>query len=332
MKRSTYSVAALAALALLPTLAAKSARAQQTLSPALFADDITLTELAARHPLSAEERAQVIAIDQAQFRREPAWLLKTLRGQVTDVKNVRRMDPVRLAEWRKAHLTGTLFHPDPHLTPAEHKVMLAIYTRTNPIVAVGADIKTVITEADVDAWAVAMRLVCQKSGMPVTVDPRPTLIQFAKDSRHSLKTRVMIDQIERDWAAYRLGWKHEPVRDQRHIMASYLRQIRQAPQGSRFATAAGVALDLGDDAFGDYPYSMSPAFATMKGRLMVESQKQALSWMRLHQQISHNQDMLNMTEHTIRENGRIMQNGNNTLAGHPENNNNIPDPMPLPAP
>lgn len=68
----------LAALLLLPVLTVKPAHAQQALSPAQIAPDIAITEAIARRPLSAQERAEVVAIDQAQFRREPAWQLKTL--------------------------------------------------------------------------------------------------------------------------------------------------------------------------------------------------------------------------------------------------------------
>ena len=128
----TRSTVLFAALALLPMLASNPVRAQQTLPPPLLAVDLALTEIAARHPLSAAERQQVITIDQAQFQREPTWALQSLHQEAVNLKALRRLDPVRLADWRKRNLVNTFFSADTRVLPSENKTYLAIYTHANP--------------------------------------------------------------------------------------------------------------------------------------------------------------------------------------------------------
>jgi len=281
----THPNVALAALALLPVLAAKPAPAQQTLTPALLANDIAITELAARRPLSAQERAQVVAINQAQFRREPAWSLKVLRREVTDVKSVRRMDPVRLADWRKAHVAGTYFyvepylspyfHAPPHLTPEEKKTFLAIYTSRNPIVYADPVSKTIICQRDLDAWVAASKTMAQKSGVPVAGDLRAALTSYARSSEFGGPDRIAAANMERNWAAYQLGWAHEPQSDQRgeikdmkKAISAGLPQSPLPPLGNTHSVAI-AALTVGEYVYNDYPYCLSPSFAARKGSMQA---------------------------------------------------------------
>ncbi len=293
MSRSTPLCAALAALSLLPALAVKPASAQPSVPPALIATDIAVTETAARHPLSAQEKAQVIAIDQAQFHREPAWSLATLRREVTDLKNLHRMDAVRLAAWRKSNLVSTYYSRDPHITPDENKVYLTLYTQANPIISADPATQTLICGSDIDAWLAATRTMAAASGVS-PASARATVMTLARSPQFSGSLRVKAADMERDWAAYRLCWAHEPAGDRSRALAELVGQVRRgAAKGSGTAAAAGTALVLASDAYGDYPYSLDPRFAVLKPRLerMI---------------VSNTASVMDMMR---RENGRIIRNG-----------------------
>ena len=274
MNCKTRFCVALAALSLLPALAAKPVHAQQTLSPALIAADIAVTEIAARRPLSAAERQQIIAIDQAQFRREPVWSLQTLRGEVKTVQVVRRMDPVRLADWRKACVAGAYFSTDAHLTPEEKKTYLAIYTRTNPIISADPTTKTVICERDIEDWVAASQMMAQKSGAPVS-SLHAVLTDYARSPQLTGAVRLAAANMERNWTAYQLGWGHEPLRDQRGFMHDMQKSIRadlppsRLPALGKTRSVAIAALSIAHWSYGDYPYSLSPRFAIEKGAIAV---------------------------------------------------------------
>lgn len=83
---------------------------------------------------------------------------------------MRRLDPVRLAEWRKAQVTSTYFsHGDASTTPQENQTYLAIYTRANPIVNADRASGTVATERDLEAWQAAARAVAAQTHTQPTV-------------------------------------------------------------------------------------------------------------------------------------------------------------------
>ncbi len=275
MRRSLSLCATLAALSLLPALTPQPVRAQQALSPALIAPDLALAEAIARRPLSVQERAQVTAIDEAQFRHDPAWSLKTLRQEAVDLQNVRRMDPVRLADWRKAQLVGNYFYVGPLATPEETKMLVAIYTRTNPIIVADTTSKTVICERDIDAWVAASQMMAQKCGTPVSRDLRAELIGYARSEKWGGQTRIIAANMEREWTAYQLGWAHEPLSDQRAEMrykkeaiSAGLPQSPLPPLGNTRSVALS-ALAVAHFVYGDYPYCLRPKFAAEKGPMML---------------------------------------------------------------
>ncbi len=284
MKRH-FIGAALATLCLLPVLAASSVRAQQALTPAQIAPDLAITEMIARRPLSAQERAQVMAIDQAQFRRDPAWCVKALNEEAAETRGVRRLDPVRLADWRKARLTGAYFYVGPRVTPEETKALVAIYTRADPIVDADPATKTIVTERDVDAWVAATRLVSAEAGVRVP-DPRVPVLAVAHQRDLSGALRSKAANMERNWAAFQLCWRHEPAADRRVLMARITRLVRQdmargTARGA--AMAAGASLALTANVCADYPAALSPKFAAMKARLrandVMAGSLMTLGWM-----------------------------------------------------
>ncbi len=274
MPRSATLCAALAATFLLPLGAIKPACAQQSLSPAQIAPDLTFTELIARHPLSAAERQQVSAIDQDQFHHDPAWSLNALQQEAAGIRNVRRMDPVRLAEWRKSTVAGTYFYTGSRLTPAENKTLLAIYTRANPIVSADTTTKTIICERDIDAWVAASQMMAQKSGASVG-GLHAVLTDYARSPKFVGPVRLAAANMERNWTAYQLGWAHEPINDQHSEMADMKKAIHAGlPQSSLPAlgntrSVAIAALTIAQFSYGDYPYSLSPRFAVEKGAIIL---------------------------------------------------------------
>lgn len=260
----THFCAALAALFLLPPLAANPVSAFPSPPPALAATDIALAEAIADRPLTPQEKTLITVMDQDLFGREPDALLQGMRQEIETLKRFRRFDPVSRADWRKAQLTADYFSQDTHGDPKVNKTYLAIYTRKNPIIYADPDSKTIICQRDLDAWLAVTRVLSAASGIPAG-DTRP-MIAAAHDPDFSWMPRINASHMERNWICYQLCWPHEPAADRKKMLAGLVKNIRRAaakrPAGGY---QDAEALELAASAYSDYPASMNPKYAARAG-------------------------------------------------------------------
>ncbi len=298
----------LAALALLPLLAAAPAHSEQpiaisgpyTLTQSEENDDLAIWQLVAGRPLALTDREAVQAVDVSLFRRDPAWLLANLRQCHNALPRLRRSNAVDRAGLRETNLTDLYCTPEKqHLTPSEAAQIQAVISRYVPVVNVDKASGTVVTERDLEAWQAAARLVAAQTHTP----PQAThavMLKLLQAPQFSKAARVKAANMERSWAAYQLCWAHEPAADRRGLLSRITHNLHQsAAQGQTGLAQAGSALLLASSAAGDYPYSLDPRFAVLKYKLMGMIQANTAMIM----------------DQAIRENGRIMRNGVQERAG-----------------
>ena len=230
-------------------------------------DDLAIWQMVAGHPLAPADKQAIQKRDIILFRRDPAWLLANLRQAHKAMPRLQSQNAVERAHLRKVNLVDIYCTPKVlHMTEGEAARMQAVISRYVPVVYVSKAAGIVVTEQDITAWQAAAALIARKSHTPM-IFSRPQLVQWAKTSAFGPVAEQRIGSMERNWAAYQLGWKNEPASDQRRVMSRLTGLVHQNPkQAALFA--AGTAVTLAAYSFGDYPYALSPKFASAKAGLL----------------------------------------------------------------
>ena len=285
-----------------------------TLTQASTEYEVAIWQMVAGQPMSAADRRGVQNVMVSLFRHDPAWLLANAKQARAALPRLSGQNAVERAGLREANLVDIYCTPQAlHMTADEAAQMQAVMSRYAAIVNVDQASGTVMTERDIDAWLAAAREVAaQTHTQPAAT--RAVMLRALQDPKFSKANRVKAADMEQNWAAYHLGWSHEPAADRRTTASEMTRYVQHyAAQKQTGDAQAGAALMLASSAFSDYPYSLDTHFAVSKPKIMAQVMLRNQMLLRIMMRGQANSNMI--MDQGIRENSRIMRNGVRAMNG-----------------